>query len=60
MGKGQALIDGHYSPATKTPATKTPTTKTPETKTPETKVDVAALQDLGVYWIKHHNPEFAA
>ena len=55
MGKGQALIDGNYTPATKTPAT-----KTPETKTPETKVDVAALQDLGVYWIKHHNPEFAA
>ncbi len=55
MGKGQVLIDGHYSPATKTPATKTPATKTPATK-----VDVAALQDLGIYWIKHHNPEFAA
>ena len=50
MGKGQVLIEGNYLPATKTPATKTPATK----------VDVAALQDLGVYWIKHHNPEFAA
>ncbi len=55
MGKGQVLIDGQYLPATKTPATKTPATKTPATK-----VDVAALQDLGIYWIKLHNPEFAA